>query len=60
MIALDVKNTFNSTIWSKIMKEVEKRDISQYLVNLADSYFQERKIQISRSERMVERREINI
>lgn len=50
VIALDIKNAFNSVPWSGIIEELHRRDISLYLINLVESYFQERQIQISKSE----------
>lgn len=52
LIALDIKNAFNSATWSKIITQLQKRGISQYLINLIESYFTERVIQITRSEKM--------
>lgn len=52
VIALDVKNAFNSATWSGIVRELQGRGISQYLVNLVESYFFERIIQISRTTKM--------
>ena len=50
MIALDVKNAFNTIKWSKIIEELRDRSISKYLINLIDSYFSERKIIIQKKE----------
>lgn len=49
MIALDVKNAFNTATWSKIIGQLRDRGISPYLVNLIESYFSNRVIRICRS-----------
>lgn len=41
VMTLDVRNVFNSATWSKIIVELHKRDIYQYLVILMESYFHE-------------------
>lgn len=47
VIAVDVQNAFNSATWSKIVEELYNRGISQYLINVVESYFSNREIRIS-------------
>lgn len=44
MVALDIKNVFNSAPWDKIIKSLEKANISGYLRNLIKEYLTNRKI----------------
>lgn len=48
MLALDVRNAFNSASWEIIMKKLEARNISQYLINIVDSYLSNRSIKIGK------------
>lgn len=48
MVALDIKNAFNSVSWGLIIAELRHRKISDYLVNTIDSYFCNRTIKISK------------
>lgn len=48
MLALDVRNAFNSASWEIIMKKLEARNISQYLINIVDSYLSDRSIKIGK------------
>lgn len=38
MIALDIKNSFNSSTWNKVIRQMYRRGIFQYLINLDESY----------------------
>lgn len=44
LLALDIKNAFNSLEWGSIKKELIERDISKYLIKIFDDYFSEREI----------------
>nr|CAI5836285.1 unnamed protein product [Callosobruchus analis] len=48
MVALDVKNAFNSATWSIIISNLNGFGVSQYLINIVTSYFTDRKLLISR------------
>lgn len=52
VMTLDIKNAFNSAVWSKIISELKKREIPNYLINLIENYFCGRKIVISKEETM--------
>nr|CAI5852388.1 unnamed protein product [Callosobruchus analis] len=47
LVALDIKNAFNTASWTQIIRELRRRNISQYLINLISSYFEDRTIKIS-------------
>lgn len=49
VIALDVKNAFNTATWSKIIGQMRSRGISPYLVNVVESYFSNRVIRVNKS-----------
>lgn len=51
LITLDIKNAFNSATWSYIIAELNRRHISQYIVNVIESYFDNRKLKINGIER---------
>lgn len=51
LITLDIKNAFNTATWSYIIKEMYRRRISQYLINIIEDYFSNRRLKISTSER---------
>lgn len=42
MIALDVKNAFNSLSWEKIIEELKNRELPKYLIELVKDYFKDR------------------
>lgn len=44
VIAIDVKNAFNSASWQNILDELRRRGIDEGLINLIASYLSERKI----------------
>lgn len=44
MIALDIKNAFNTLEWMSIGRELTRRRISKYLIKILDDYFKEREI----------------
>lgn len=44
LVALDVRNAFNSASWTKIIDEMKKKKISPYLIRMIQSYFKDRKI----------------
>lgn len=50
MITRDVKNAFNTVLWSEIIKALEKKNISRYLQKFICSYFHKRKICINASD----------
>lgn len=39
MITLDVKNAFNSTLWSKIVDTMIAWDVSAHIINIVEDYF---------------------
>lgn len=41
-IMLDVKNAFNSACWGTLLRKLRRRNFSQYLVNVLESYFRRR------------------
>lgn len=47
LIAVDVRNAFNSAPWNQIVKRLINIGISQYLINIIDDYLYQRSIQIS-------------
>ena len=48
MVAVDVKNAFNTVAWSRIIEALQSRGISPYLINLVESYFKDREIIIDK------------
>lgn len=46
MVALDVKNAFNSASWDKILNKLEERNISRYIINMMDSYLSNQNIKV--------------
>ena len=42
MVSFDVRNAFNSAPWNKILKTLETRRVSGYLIRMVESYFQNR------------------
>lgn len=44
LLALDIKNAFNSLDWGSIKQELTKRGISKYLIKIFDDYFSEREV----------------
>lgn len=50
LIALDVKNTFNSATWRKVIEALRRRDIPPYLMRIIVSYLSERKIKVTAEE----------
>lgn len=44
LVTLDVRNAFNSASWIKIVRELQSKNISSYLVRLVQSYLENRKI----------------
>lgn len=49
VIALDIKNAFNSASWGCIIQELRKRNIPQYLRHLVESYVSYRTIKINKN-----------
>ena len=45
-MALDVKNSFYSISWQRIMKELEKKKVSMSMRRLVGSYLSDRKLEI--------------
>ncbi|KAI5748206.1 hypothetical protein M8J77_023050 [Diaphorina citri] len=46
MTLVDIKNAFNSMPWKGIIRELKKKNISNYLVKILCSYFQDRRLEI--------------
>lgn len=44
MVALDVRNAFNSASWGKIIEKLEEKHISKYIINIIKNYFTGREI----------------
>lgn len=44
LVTLDVKNAFNTANWRKIIKAMEDKNISRYLISIIQSYLHERMI----------------
>lgn len=42
MIALDIKNAFNTARWNRIMEALKNKAVPAYLIKLIESYFQDR------------------
>lgn len=53
VIALDVKNAFNSLKWKSIYKELVDRDIPRYLIKVIKNYFQDRNIEYQTGEKVI-------
>lgn len=52
VVALDIKNAFNSASWSRILKELKRRNIPLYLRNITEDYFTDRCIIINKTTKM--------
>lgn len=52
LVCLDIKNAFNSVPWRRIVKAVEKRRISPYLVRVIKAYLSNRSLMMGDSEMM--------
>ena len=52
-IMIDVKNAFNSVPWDRVMAAMEKRKIPEYLLQITESYFTDRRIVSEGMERKV-------
>lgn len=50
MVLLDAKNAFGSMPWEGIVREIEKRGVSRYLVRLICNYLEERELEIEDGE----------
>ncbi len=46
LTTIDVRNGFNSAFWAQIIKELRKKKISQYLLNIISNYLKDGKIMI--------------
>lgn len=44
MVAIDIRNAFNSAPWKKIIEELENKGVSEYLINTFQSYLSEREL----------------
>jgi len=42
LVTLDVKNAFNTANWTRIMQELRRQRIPEYLIRIVDSYLGER------------------
>ncbi|KAJ3617034.1 hypothetical protein MTP99_009165 [Tenebrio molitor] len=49
LIALDVENAFNSASWQLIIDELDRRNISPYIIRMIESYFSARTLAIDGS-----------
>jgi hypothetical protein len=49
LILVDVKNAFNTASWELIVKKLEKRQISRYLLNIIKKYLSGRRVSLDRS-----------
>lgn len=56
MIALDVKNAFNSLKWDAIIEHMKKRGFSEYLIRFTQDYFKDRSICYVNSEGIIWRK----
>lgn len=52
LITLDVRNAFNTASWNLILKNLENRKISQYLINVVGDYLNERFVQVTKKDRL--------
>lgn len=46
LITLDVRNAFNTVSWDYILKEIKRKDMPAYIINILNSYFAERVMRI--------------
>lgn len=44
MVTLDIKNAFNTAPWETMMEELERREISQYLIGMIGAYLRGRTV----------------
>lgn len=51
-IMIDVKNAFNTAVWSIIVEKLRKASISKYLLNIITDYLTNRAINIGKDERL--------
>lgn len=56
MMALDVRNAFNSLSWDAIIKEMRNRGFSRYLIKFVRNYFKERTVCYENSESIIWRK----
>lgn len=49
LITLDIRNAFNSAKWTKIIRSMEDKGISTYLVETVKSYLQKRTVRVGSS-----------
>lgn len=56
VVLLDVKNAFNTANWTEIIRELETKGVSCYLINIVKDYFTERVLHINKKDK----REVNI
>ena len=54
LITVDVRNAFNSAVWSGIIRELRTRCISNYLVNIISDYFKDRMLDMGKVSRIME------
>lgn len=52
LIALDVRNAFNTADWSLIIKCLYDKGVSKYLINTVSNYLRDRKLQLTNKETM--------
>nr|CAH7734770.1 unnamed protein product [Callosobruchus chinensis] len=53
LVTLDVRNAFNSASWKLIISELRRRGVSEYIVNIISSYFEDRSLIISKRRKPV-------
>lgn len=51
LVTLDIRNAFNTATWSIIIQKLKELNIPGYLVNMIESYFQNRTLKIAGTER---------
>lgn len=52
LITLDVKNAFNSAPWQGIVNELRRREMAPYLIRMICSYFSDRSLHVTSTDRM--------
>lgn len=49
MVTIDVKNAFNTASWKEIIKELESREVSQYLLRVVENYLDDKYLELEGS-----------
>lgn len=47
LIAIDIRNAFNTAAWSIIISELQRRGVEAYLIKIVEDYFAARKIEVA-------------